>query len=145
MKKIFTIAIIGAALLPLTFCGNARGDNTATGSTNVVTAVSTTTTTIDRFDDTEWQNVLATLKQYLRAEQNNPIPENKINAGKALALAAKFMKQNMSEPRYGFTRADIDMYVQRARMLFENVVNDPTSTSAQKQEAKAEIAKLSGI
>lgn len=145
MKKIFTIAIIGAALLPLAFCGQQRPETTTTLGGTTATTVGTTATTLSRFDDTAWQNVLATLKQCLKAEQANSNPATKLDAGKALVLAAKFMKVNMSETRYGFQRSDIDLYVQRAKMMFEAVINDPSASSSQRAEAKSEEAKLSAI
>jgi hypothetical protein len=147
MKKVFYIALAGIGVCMLAYCGNTRpdGGTTTTVGGTTGTTVAMTTTTVSRFDDTEWQNVLNTLKECLKAEQANSIPSTKLEAGKALALAAKFMKANLSIPQYGFTRNDINLYVQRARMMFEAVSNDPTSTAAQKNEAKAEIAKLSSI
>lgn len=144
MKKL--LLIVNVILLAVfVSCGQEKPDDTVTGDTAVTPDDTTDTVVIEdsRFDDTEWQNVLAVLQETLEAERANSTPDTVLNAGKALVLAAKFIKENMVTVEYGFTDDDIATYKNYATLKFNTVINHASATAEQKAEAEAELAKIS--
>lgn len=157
MKKVFSVMLFAALLLPLTFCTEKPdvepGASTTEAGTTVET-IDTVTTTVgdeaaieidDKFDNTEWLNVLAVLQESLEAESSSSTIKNKLAAGEALVLAAKYIKENMSVADYGFTQDDIDTYVNYANMKFNEVIEDPKATELQIAEANQMIAEGAGL
>ncbi|NPV00327.1 MAG: hypothetical protein HPY53_02990 [Brevinematales bacterium] len=151
MKK-FTMSILfmAAVGVALVSCGGTAvkpGDggqtNTTVGKTNAV--VQPQNTVKDKFDDTAYKNVIAVLKAALSAEKSNPTALTKLDSGKALALVAKFLKENIKEPKYGFTPEDIETYKGAAMKKFKDVVSDPTAGKETKDKANAEMSKLNNI
>lgn len=163
MKRLFALFSILSLILVLSACGDTTGkaddpaivdddttDTDVTGETETTddTAIdntdgSTETALVieeeDPFDNTEWLNVLAVLQQYLTAEQADPTMENKIQAGKALLLAAKFIQENMEIEEYGFTEEDVEKYVNYANMKFNAVITGKKSTADEIAEAQAAL------
>jgi hypothetical protein len=152
MKK-FTMSILFTAAFGfvLISCGGTEVKPVDGGKTNTV-AVSKTNAVVtpqntgkDKFDDTVYKNVIAVLKQALNAEKSNPTALTKLDSGRALALVAKFLKENIKETKYGFTPADIETYKAAAQKKFKEVTDDPTAGKETKEKAKAESAKLNNI
>jgi hypothetical protein len=136
MKRLLTIAILGAVVLGFMSCG--QKEVKPEEDKEVVTVDEKTKVVVeDKFDDTEYQNVVKVLREAIDAERTNPIPRNKLNTAKAYALVAKFFRENLNEPRYGFKREDITEYKEMATFKCNDVIRDPSSTRAIREEAEA--------
>lgn len=152
MKQLFlSILFMSAIGIMLVSCGGTAvkpGDGGQTNSAAVVktnAVVQPQNTVKDKFDDTAYKNVIAVLKAALNAEKSNPTALTKLDSGKALALVAKFLKENIKEPKYGFTPEDIETYKGAALKKFKDVVSDPTAGKETKEKANVEMTKLNNL
>ena len=140
MKRITIISLSVIFSIVLVSCGSEKKPEK-----KPVTVQQTKATHDKKFDNTAYKNVIAVLKEALDKEKQQATVENKLEAGRAFALVAKFVKKNMKEPRYGFTKDDLDTYKVAAMRRFTDVANSPVSSEELKNEANAEKAALDNI
>ena len=140
MKRITIVSLLAILSLGIVSCGS------ETKSEKKPVAQQQTKAVHDKkFDDTAYKNVIAVLKEALAKEKQQATVENKLEAGRAFELVAKFIKKNMKEPRYGFTKDDLNTYKAAAMKRFNDVANSPVSSEDLKNQANAEKAALDNI
>ena len=151
MYRIFITLVIGTVFgAVLLSCGSDPVKPNGGDTNKVVTADKTNSAVVqpvtkDKFDDTDYKNVIAVLKTALNAEKNNPSSLNKLDSGKAFALVAKFIKLKLIVKEYGFSAGDIDTYKAQAKKKFKEILEDPTAAKDTKEKATAESAKVDQI
>ena len=146
MTRIFISLLIGTAIgTILLSCGGDPVKPNGGDTNKVVTVDNGTPAVKDKFNDTDYKNVIAVLKTALSAEKSNPIALTKLDSGKAFALVAKFIKEKINVKEYGFSPEDIDTYKAQAKKKFKEVLDDPTASKDTKEKAKAESAKVDQI
>lgn len=150
MQKLSIVILLTIALIGLSACASETKPKTTPTDETVIsehegTIVGEEVKPDTVYDNTEYENVIKVLKKAMDEEKANKTAPYTLNLGKALALVAKFFKENLNKPQYEFKREDVDSYKAAAAKKFQEVIDDPLASKELKKEAQEQLGKLKGI